>query len=185
MTPTFPRLKGRTYGYSIEAVDAFIDQARTAYDTAYAPAVVLTSANIRTVSFPAQKGGYSTRHVDAALERLETAFAERERAVAIAAEGEASWLEKASHESAVLTARFARSSKKRFNRVGLFEQGYAIKDVDVFSEKVSAYLEEGAPLSVDEVRSVVFRAQRGGYDEAQVDAALDAVTALLLALGQS
>ena len=185
VTPSFPRVKGRALGYSMAEVDAFIAEARTAYDTAYAPAVSLTSTGIRTISFPAEKGGYSTRHVDAALERLETAFAERERAVAIAADGEGAWLEKASHEAAVLTARFARSPKKRFSKVSWLEQGYGVKDVDAFSDKVSAFLEEGTPLSIDEVRSVTFRAQCGGYDEAQVDAALDAVVALLLALGQS
>ena len=185
VTPNFPRVKGRALGYSMTDVDAFIAEARSAYDNAYAPAVTLTAVGIRTVSFPAEKGGYSTRHVDAALERLETAFAERERAVAIAADGEAAWLDKASHEAAVLTARFARNPKKRFAKVGWLEQGYAVKDVDAFSEKVSAYLKEGATLTIDEVRSVTFRAQRGGYDEAQVDAALDAVVSLLLALGQS
>lgn len=185
MSPTFPRVKRSAPGYGTAQVDAFLEQARAAYDSTYAQATLLTSTDIRTVSFPQERGGYSSRHVDAALERLENAFAERERAIAIAANGEAAWLEKASHESAVLTARFARKPKHRFTRVGAFEQGYAIADVDAFAEKVSAFLEAGGPLTVDEVRSVTFRARRGGYDEVQVDAALDAVVALLLALGQA
>jgi len=37
------------------------------------------NAIIRTTAFAMQKGGYSTSHVDAALERLEDAFASRER----------------------------------------------------------------------------------------------------------
>ncbi|MEG1392284.1 MAG: DivIVA domain-containing protein [Aurantimicrobium sp.] len=36
-----------------------------------------------------------------------------------------------------------------------------------------------------DVRSVTFRAARGGYDEAQVDAVLDAVVDLLLSLGNN
>lgn len=185
MSPSFPRVKRTVPGYAVAPVDAFLDQARSAYDSTYAQATGLTSTEIRSVSFPQERGGYSSRHVDAALERLEDAFAERERAIGIAAAGEAAWLEKASHESAVLTARFARRPKHRFARVGTFVQGYEVKDVDVFADKVSAFLENGAPLTLADVRSVTFRARRGGYDEVQVDAALDAVVALLLALGQS
>ena len=113
------------------------------------------------------------------------AFAERERAVALATMGEAAWLEKASQNSAVLTARFSREPKHRFNRAGFLAQGYAIKDVDAFSDRLLAYLLQGEPLSVADVRSVTFRAARGGYDEAQVDAVLDAVVDLLLSLGNN
>jgi DivIVA domain-containing protein len=185
VSPSFPRVKRTAPGYAVANVDAFLEQARTAYDSTYAQATVLTSTEIRTFSFPQERGGYSSRHVDAALERLETAFAARERAIAIAAQGEAMWLERASHESAVLTARFARKDKHRFARVGAFVQGYAVTDVDAFAERVSHFLENGGELTLADVRSVTFRARRGGYDEVQVDAALDAVVALLLALGQS
>jgi DivIVA domain-containing protein len=37
-------------------------------------------------------------------------------------------------------------------------------------------------MSVDEVRTVVFRPARGGYDESQVDYLLDAVVAVMLAV---
>jgi DivIVA domain-containing protein len=99
--------------------------------------------------------------------------------------GEAAWLEQASQTSAVLTARFSRSPKHRFTRVGIFTQGYAVKDVDAFAERVTAYLLQGEPLSVADVRSVTFRAARGGYDEGQVDAVLDALVDLLLSLGNN
>jgi DivIVA domain-containing protein len=49
---------------------------------------------------------------------------------------------------------------------------------------VVGYLEAGAPLTSDDVRNVVFRAQRGGYDERQVDAVLDAVIEAILASGR-
>lgn len=182
---SFPRVKRGTRGYSIDEVDAFIAEARVAYDSNIAGASSLTSRTIRDTSFSLHKGGYSTRHVDGALERLETAFAERERAVALATIGEAAWLEQASKKAEVLTSRFSREPKHRFDRVGMFTQGYAVKDVDAFAERVSAYLLRGEPLSVSDVRSVTFRASRGGYEEAQVDAALDAVTDLLLSLGMN
>jgi DivIVA domain-containing protein len=69
--------------------------------------------------------------------------------------------------------------------VPFLAQGYAVKDVDAFAERVSAYLLQGEPLTVADVRSVTFRAARGGYDEAQVDAVLDALTDLLLSLGNN
>lgn len=182
---TFPRVKRGTRGYNTAEVDAFIAEARVAYDSNIAGASTLTSHAIRDMSFALHKGGYSTRHVDGALERLETAFAERERAVALATTGEAAWIEQASQTSAVLTARFSRNPKHLFTRVGIFTQGYAVKDVDAFAERVTAYLLQGEPLSVADVRSVTFRAARGGYDEGQVDAVLDALVDLLLSLGNN
>ncbi|MDH6422855.1 DivIVA domain-containing protein [Aurantimicrobium minutum] len=182
---SFPRVKRGTRGYNTAEVDAFIAEARVAYDSNIAGATSLTSRAIRDTSFSLHKGGYSTRHVDGALERLETAFAERERAVALATIGEAALLEQASQSAAVLTARFSREPKHRFSRVGFLTQGYAVKDVDAFAERVNAYLLSGEPLSVADVRSVTFRAARGGYDEAQVDAVLDALIDLLLSLGNN
>lgn len=182
---TFPRVKRGSRGYKTTEVDAFIAEARIAYDSNIAGASTLTSRAIRDMSFDLYKGGYSTRHVDGALERLETAFAERERAVALATMGEAAWLERASQISAVLTARFAREPKHRFTRAGVLAQGYAIKDVDAFAERVNAYLLQGEPLNVSDVRSVTFRSARGGYEEGQVDAVLDALLDLLLSLGSN
>ena len=52
--------------------------ARRAYDgTARRDDPPLSSEKIRLTAFGMQKGGYSTAHVDAALERLEDAFAAR------------------------------------------------------------------------------------------------------------
>lgn len=185
VNPSFPRVPSRIYGYSIAEVDSFIQDARTAFDTTYAPAVKLTSADIRSTTFSPEKGGYATKQVDAALDRLETSFAERERAVGIASGGEANWVRQSDHEAAVLSARFDRKDKQRFRRVRPLERGYSVKDVDRFSADVTAYLAEGKPLAVNFARSVAFRSQLNGYDEAQVDAALDAVVGLLLARGQS
>lgn len=180
---SFPRVKRGTRGYNIAEVDAFISQARVAYDSNIAGLSSLTSRTIRETSFDTLKGGYSTRHVDGALERLETAFADRERAVALATIGEGAWLEQSSQISAVLTARLSRKLKHRFARVGLFTQGYAVTDVDAFADRVLGYLLRGEEITVADVRSVTFRAARGGYDEAQVDAVLDAVVELILSLG--
>ena len=50
------------------------------------------------------------------------------------------------------------------------------------ADKVARYLETGDAVTVEQVRSVAFRMQRGGYREAQVDAVLDAVVDVMLAV---
>lgn len=179
----FPRVKRNIRGYNVEDVDAFIDRARIAYDTNVAGAETLTSQGIRATAFRIKKGGYSTTHVDAALERLEDAFAERERVIAIAQQGEQNVLMQAEQLGAELSARFDRPAKKKFRRVGLFTQGYALKDVDAFSDKIASFLRGEGDLSVSDIRSVTFRSSRRGYDENQVDAVLDALIEMLLILG--
>ena len=72
---TFPRSPKSKLGYDVEQVDAFLESARTAYDDQNGDqggdhrASRLTAAEIRHTAFSMQKGGYSTTHVDAALER--------------------------------------------------------------------------------------------------------------------
>lgn len=185
MSTSFPRVTRRARGYDTDQVDAFIVEARVAYDSTIAGATSMTSTSIRNTAFSLKKGGYSTGHVDGALERLETAFAERERAVALAEMGEAAWVQYSSELAEVLTARFSRAARKRFTRVRFPAQGYKVSDVDAFVVRVLGYLTAGEPLSISDVRSVTFRAGRGGYDEAQVDAVLDALVELMLARGIS
>ena len=87
---TFPRSPKSQPGYDVEQVDEFLLTARRAYDGDES-APDLTAADIRHTAFPMTKGGYSTTHVDAALERLEDAFAARERETARARMGDAAW----------------------------------------------------------------------------------------------
>jgi DivIVA domain-containing protein len=60
--------------------------------------------------------------------------------------------------------------------------GYNIRQVDAFSDRVSGYFRDGAVLTVDDVRTVSFAPQRGGYSEPQVDLVLDAVVDVMLAV---
>ena len=78
--------------------------------------------------------------------------------------------------------RLSRPQRERFDRVGLGRWGYRIDEVDVVSDKIAGYFTSGAPVSPDQVRSVAFRMQRGGYSEVQVDAVLDAVVEVMLAV---
>ncbi len=182
MSTTFPHAKRNVLGYDVSEVEAFLDEARQAYDADPAGPLALSSSRIRQASFAMRKGGYSCRHVDAAMERLELAFARRERDHAIAATGSDSWLENGHARIDVLTARFGRSAKHRFTRVGFLSRGYSVKDVDKFVDAARQALPEAISLSAEDVRNAVFRSQFRGYDETQVDLVLDGLVDVLLAV---
>ena len=95
MSTTFPRIRKSRLGYNVDQVEDFLEEARRAYTAAVDQPNVLGADNIRIMAFAMQKGGYSTTHVDAALERLEEAFASRERERVVASEGDAAWYAKA------------------------------------------------------------------------------------------
>ena len=91
MSTTFPRTRRSRLGYDVEQVEDFLEDARQAYDAGPGQPVVITAETIRHTAFAMQKGGYSTVHVDAALERLEDAFATRERERALQSSGDGVW----------------------------------------------------------------------------------------------
>jgi len=174
--PTVPRGKR---GYDPEQVDEFLEQARAAFD---GRAKGLGATDIRRVAFDLIKDGYEPGMVDAALERLEDVFAGRERQAARSELGEKEWLGRARELAQVIVNRLNRPERERFSRVNVLKLGYAIDEVDRFSERLIRYFSEGVPISVEDVRTVTFRAQRGGYSEAQVDLLLDSVTDVMLAV---
>lgn len=179
---SFPHASKTTSGYDPEAVDEFLIEARAAYE-ADSPTARVNSKVVRETSFPMKRGGYVIEQVDNALERLEVAMAERERERAIEKEGWEAYTKRLLESSTEVLFRLKRP-RKRFRRANFLTVGYKVSDVDAFAERVVAYLESGASLSSDDVRNVVFRAQRGGYDERQVDVVLDAVIEAILASGR-
>jgi DivIVA domain-containing protein len=177
---TFPRTP-KKQGYDVEQVDAFLQTARRAYDADEASAP-MTAADIRRTAFSMQKGGYSTTHVDAALERLEDAFAQRERDQARQTAGDEAWFADARTTAQVVLNRLDRPVGHRFDRVSILTLGYNRQDVDRFANRLVKYFQDGRPMSVEEVRTATFREQRGGYREVQVDLLLDSVTDVMLAV---
>jgi DivIVA domain-containing protein len=178
---TFPRSPRSKQGYDVEQVDEFLKAARHAYD-GDASAPTLTAADIRHTAFSMAKGGYSTSHVDAALERLEDAFSAREREANRSRAGDAAWFEEARTTAQVVLNRLDRPIGHRFDRVSFLTLGYNRTDVDRFANRLVRYFQDGRPMSVEEVRTVTFREQRGGYREVQVDLLLDSVTDVMLAV---
>lgn len=176
---TFPETRGREKGYEKNAVDDFLLRARTAFEVGGEP---LTAADVRQVAFPLVRHGYAIASVDAALGRIEDAFAAREREAALSGLGVRAWVGQTRETAQVVLDRLTRSRGHRFDRVSSLRYGYRIDEVDLVSEKIARYLETGDSVTVDQVRAVAFRMQRGGYREAQVDAVLDAVVEVMLAV---
>lgn len=175
----FPETQGRTRGYDKAAVDDFLARARDAFE---AGDDSVTSADVRRAAFPLARRGYTVAAVDAALGRIEDAFAARERGVAVSSVGAHDWVGTTRASAQEILDRLSRPKGHRFDRVGRLHYGYRADEVDLVADKISRYLEAGEPVSVEQVRSVAFRMQRGGYREVQVDAVLDSVVEVILAV---
>ena len=148
-----------------------------------APAAApFTSESVRHVSFALVRKGYAIGAVDAALGRIEDAFAAREREATVAAVGTAEWVESARVTAQEVLERLTRPEGKRFRRAGFLRFGYRIDEVDIVADKLVGFFERGDAITVEQVRAAAFRMQRRGYNEAQVDAVLDAVVEVMLAI---
>jgi DivIVA domain-containing protein len=181
----FERVRGNEFGYNATQVDEVLQRAKVALETSKAAIHAVSSADVRGVSFDPVKGGYSAAVVDAALDRLEDAFARRERDELIAARGEDAWLREIGNLSGILRGRLHRPDGERFRRPTKTKaRSYNILDVDNLCHDLIGYLEEDKPLSVDSIRRAVFRPAAGqdGYEETQVDAFLDRVVELMAAI---
>lgn len=180
----FPPAPRRERGYERAAVDAFLERARRQFEGEddEEGGMALDAAAVRTVAFPLVRGGYAIAAVDAALTRIEDAFAARERESAVGAEGAQAWVDRARGEAQVILDRLTRPRGRRFARTGWLGFGYRIDEVDIVSERLAGYFEQGRAVTVEQVRGVAFRMQRRGYREEQVDAVLDAVIDVMLAV---
>ena len=182
VSTTFPRVKKSKAGYSVNEVEDFLEDARRAYAADRSTPSVVTAESIRRMAFDMEKGGYSVTHVDAALERLEDAFAAREKERAVSEIGDQAWFGQARTTAQEALDRLDRPWGHKFKRVNVLTVGYNPKDVDDFGEQLTAYFQDGKPMSVEDVRTAAFRTRRGGYNEAQVDFFLDAIVGVMLAV---
>lgn len=175
----FPITRGREKGYQPKQVDAFLDEARAAYEEGDTPR--LNAADIRNLAFKMQRRGYSARHVDAALDRLEDVFFERERRAKLRELGEDEWWRETRGLLSEVRGRIGRPRGKRFRRRGFFALGYRRSQVDAFLDRIGEmFANREVTITSSEVREVVFHAQWRGYDEDQVDALLDALVDIIL-----
>ncbi|PZU47261.1 MAG: DivIVA domain-containing protein [Microbacterium sp.] len=177
----FPYASGRQKGYRPDDVDHFLARARSSFESPGAGE--LDANSVRTAAFPLVRGGYQVSSVDAALGRIEDAFAAREREHALTRAGARAWVGQSRRLAQEVLDRLTRPRRHRFRRVGPLRFGYRVDEVDLVADKIARYLESGEPISAEQIRSVAFRMQRRGYDETQVDAVLDAVVEVMLAVG--
>jgi DivIVA domain-containing protein len=161
MSP-FPKVTKGQLGYSIDEVDRLIARARDQYSNLSAH--TLNWRELSSQGFTLTKGGYQPASVDAAIEKLQDTFAERELA-ALPLDLTASRV--------ALQNRVSRAKRKRFAKVGVFALGYSRKQVDALVSIVGEYLDGGEKLGIDEIRNLKFKLQRGGYIESQVDSYID------------
>ncbi|MFF5794006.1 DivIVA domain-containing protein [Paeniglutamicibacter sp. NPDC012692] len=181
----FEHVAEKEFGYNTKQVDVFLARARATFNGDGDDDSIVTSHMVRRTVFPAQRGGYSAREVDAALDRLEDVFAQRERDALIQTNGEDAWLQQVGRLSAILRGRLHRSPGERFRRPSRANaSSYNVQDVDMLCSQLIDYFEKDVPMSVDAVRRAEFRRAEGdnGYEESQVDAFLDRVVELMASI---
>jgi DivIVA domain-containing protein len=181
VSDTFPRTGRLAKGYDVEQVESFLKRARVAYeDNGRGPA--MTSWHVRTVGFDLVRGGYDVDAVDAALDRIEDAFARREKQRGEERSGSQAWQKQLHTQEQSLRAQLSRPDGERFPRGSGMELTYDVEAVDDLCQRIEESFAMGQPMTPDAVRLAVFKSRRGarGYREASVDAFLDRVVELLV-----
>ena len=174
---TFKNVAKSKLGYAPAEVDAFIIRARDQYNNSTAQ--ILDWRDITGQKFPLVKGGYEVTAVDTAIDKLQDTFAERElsgKSNPFAQSFSGSLL---TELRGLLLARASRPKGKFFDRAGVVGVGYSRKQVDALMSVVQEFLEGGEALTLEEVRDLTFKVQRGGYFESQVDAYVERLVEFL------
>ncbi len=174
MTDLFPRVGILRRGYGREQVDEFMAAVRGAYERPVMDPNGLSPIEIRRAAFDLESRGYKTVAVDAALDRLEGAFAARLREQFLRTNGREVWNAHLAERAQVLYERLRRPKKGRFSRPTGLRRGYRTQDVDALLDRITAFFDTGASLTAQDIRLAIFkrRAKWRAYDEAKVDAYL-------------
>lgn len=177
MSFSFPLAQPDKPGYEKSQVDSFVAMARSQY--ADASQEILTANQLRNTEFDLVHGGYDLIAVDAAMDRLEDAFASREIQRQKLFRGDFAVKDRLERISEIVRGRLDRPKRKKFSSVGYLLRGYDRKQVDQLCAQVKEHLESGTQLQLNIVRRAIFKAKRGGYVESQVDAFIDRVVEIL------
>ena len=173
MSFTFPKSAPKKPGYSTEQVEAFLARARAQFAEPTDSGV--TAHDVRNTEFDLVAGGYQPEIVDSAMDKLEDSFASREIQRQKLERGSYALDDRLARVVELVRGRSLRPTGKRFESTGILLRGYSRKQVDALCEHILRHFDSQAPITIDEVRRVVFNAKRGGYVEAQVDAYIDRV----------
>lgn len=177
MTFTFPQAAKNKLGYDPKQVDAFISAARAQFNDGNLEMV--NASGIRNSEFDLIKGGYQITAVDTAMDRLEDAFASREMQRQKQLRGEYAVKDRLDRIKEIVKGRLERPKGKKFSKSGFVLRGYDRKQVDALCDEISSHLSNKTPLQPNAVRRAVFRENRNGYSENQVDAFIDRVVEVI------
>ncbi|PFG19325.1 cell division protein DivIVA [Serinibacter salmoneus] len=180
----FPRVSGMTRGYDTQQVNAFIAAARAQYENREdAPQERIDANAIRATSFDLVRGGYQPAVVDAALDRLESAFVAAARTEFIREHGQDAWMSRVVERATELYGRLTRPAGEKFAPPE-HGRGYAADEVDELMAKLTAYFDHGTPLSAAAVRTATFSSapRSRAYAEGPVDAFLDHAVDVLMSV---
>lgn len=179
MAKMFPKAGFGQVGYRSNQVEKFFDLARSQYEAGG----TMTAGQVRVAAFDLVRGGYDTREVDEALDRVEVAFAVRERLAFVERHGQDAWMAEVATRATALYPRLTRPQGERF-RPPARGKGYDSEAVDAVLARLIDYFDSGRPISTQDLRTVTFPAApaKDAYAEGPVDAFLDRAIDILLAV---
>lgn len=177
MSYSFPLAQPDQPGYDRAQVDTFIALARSQYSDSAQE--ILTANQLRNTEFDLVHGGYDLIEVDAAMDRLEDAFAAREIQRQKLFRGDFAVKDRLERITEIVLGRLERPKRKKFSSVGFLLRGYDRKQVDQLCVQIEQHLKSGSKIHLNVVRRAIFKAKRGGYVESQVDAFIDRVVEIL------
>ena len=178
----FPKVGFFSKGYHRGQVDAFFEDARRAYEGGVPPEQ-FSAEQVRLATFELTRRGYDIEAVDGAMNRLEAAFVNRDRADSVAVEGEAAWYDRIADRATTLYPRLQRPRGERFAHP-TSGRGYDCEAVDDLLDRIAAYFDEAGEPTANEIRMATFRPKRGkkAYAGGPVDAHLGRAIEILLAV---
>lgn len=186
------RVGKRAWGYDVEQVDAFLEQAHRLYEGEGAQ---LNQRDIQEASFDCAKGGYEIAQVDAALQRLERAVVDKQTTWEISRKGRVAWKADTEALYRLVVDHVDRAEGQRFAPGVRRRPSYDRRQVDrlvaQIADKAASVLgvdgigledvSDLSDLDAAAVANAVFTQRKGakGYDERQVDFFLNACVRLL------
>lgn len=171
MSNIFPKSGAKVLGYEPGQVDAVVNQARVQFGEPNSS--IIDARELRLAQFDLVEDGYLISEVDAALDRLDDAFALREKQRLFNQLGPIAAGERVDEIRRLLKGRVRRPKGKRLGRQNWFGKGYSVGEVDHLMSRVAATLQGKDAITVQELRDAAFKPKWGGYIENQVDSFID------------
>ncbi|MEN9752526.1 MAG: hypothetical protein RL670_217 [Actinomycetota bacterium] len=177
MSQHFENAEKHELGYDQVQVDQMVARARAQF--ADERESLITAAELRKTEFDLVRGGYKIAEVDSAIDRLDDALSAIEIAAVLRHHG-IGLIENVMVDAAeLLLGRAARPRRQRFSSAGWPLRGYSRRQVDVLVDIIAEHISSDTKINLEQIRRVVFKSRRGGYNEAQVDAFIDKAIELL------